>query len=80
MIALGCDPQDPKFGFSELKDEDLYTKRVDEPHNVGDGAKTEGWIWREGYYGNLTNEEEAKYVQDCKFLYLICRPFKFTVI
>ena len=80
IIALGCNPQDPKFGFPELKDEDLYTKRVDEPHNVGDGAKTEGWIWREGYYGNLTNEEEAKYVQDYKFLYLICRPFKFTVI
>ncbi|KAJ6481348.1 hypothetical protein DFH09DRAFT_950853, partial [Mycena vulgaris] len=64
MIAIGCDPQDPKFGFPELKDEDLYTKRVDEPHNVGDGAKTEGWIWRQGYYGNLTDEEEAKYVQD----------------
>ncbi|KAJ6506461.1 hypothetical protein DFH09DRAFT_867734, partial [Mycena vulgaris] len=31
---------------------------------VGDGAKTEGWIWRQGYYGNLTDEEEAKYVQD----------------
>ncbi|KAJ6505043.1 hypothetical protein C8R45DRAFT_817687, partial [Mycena sanguinolenta] len=42
---------------------DLYTKRVDEPHNTGNGAKTEGWIWRQGYYGNLTNEE-AKYVQD----------------
>ncbi|KAJ6501324.1 hypothetical protein DFH09DRAFT_1102544 [Mycena vulgaris] len=31
---------------------------------VGDVAKTEGWIWRQGYYGNLTDEEEAKYVQD----------------
>ncbi|KAJ6450255.1 hypothetical protein C8R45DRAFT_946863 [Mycena sanguinolenta] len=51
----------PKFGFPEPKD--LYTKRVDEPHNVGDGAKTEGWIWRQGYYRNWTNEE-AKYVQD----------------
>ncbi|KAJ7476653.1 hypothetical protein FB451DRAFT_1173522 [Mycena latifolia] len=26
MIALGCNPQDPKFGFPELRDEDLYTK------------------------------------------------------
>ncbi|KAJ6474345.1 hypothetical protein C8R45DRAFT_762547, partial [Mycena sanguinolenta] len=46
MIALGCDPQDPKFGFPELKDEDLYTKRVYQPHNMGDGARTEGWIWQ----------------------------------
>ena len=72
-------PQDPKFGFPELKDEDLYTKRVDEPHNVGDGATTEGWIWQQGYCGNLT-KEEAKYVQDCKFPHLISRPFNFTVI
>ncbi|KAJ6471519.1 hypothetical protein C8R45DRAFT_1165325 [Mycena sanguinolenta] len=26
MIALGCNPEDPKFGFPELGDEDLYTK------------------------------------------------------
>ncbi|KAJ7838809.1 hypothetical protein B0H14DRAFT_2361481, partial [Mycena olivaceomarginata] len=26
MITLGCNPQDPKFGFPELRDKDLYTK------------------------------------------------------
>ncbi|KAJ6479763.1 hypothetical protein C8R45DRAFT_832802 [Mycena sanguinolenta] len=45
MIALGCNPGDPKFGLSELRDEDLYTKNVDQPHNLGDGEKVEGWIW-----------------------------------
>ena len=45
MIALGCNPEDPNFGFPELKDEDLYTKNVNEPHNLGDGKKVEGWIW-----------------------------------
>ncbi|KAJ6459862.1 hypothetical protein C8R45DRAFT_941924 [Mycena sanguinolenta] len=39
MIALGCNPEDPKFGFPQLRDEDLYTKNVDQPHNLGDGGK-----------------------------------------
>jgi hypothetical protein len=42
MITLGYNPQDPKFGFLELRDEDLYTKNVDQPHNLGDGGKVEG--------------------------------------
>jgi hypothetical protein len=71
MIALGCNPQDPKFGFPELRDEDLYTKNVDEPHKLGDGGKVEGWIWRQGHYGNLSPAEEAKYVLDCKSSYLM---------
>ena len=66
MIALGCNPEDSNFGFPELKDEDLYTKNVNEPHNLGDGKKVEGWIWRQGYYGNMTPEEEADYVMDCE--------------
>ena len=71
MITLGCDPKDPKFGFPELRDEDLYTKSVDQPNNLGDGAKVEGWIWRQGHHGNLSAEEEAAYVLDCKLSYLI---------
>ncbi|KAJ7694518.1 hypothetical protein B0H14DRAFT_2419125, partial [Mycena olivaceomarginata] len=51
IIALGCNPQDPKFGFPELRDEDLYTKNVDQPHNLGDGEKV---------------EEEAEYFLDCE--------------
>ncbi|KAJ7493919.1 hypothetical protein FB451DRAFT_1020845, partial [Mycena latifolia] len=64
MIALGCNAQDPKSGFPELRDEDLYTKNVDEPHKLGDGGKVEGWIWRQGHYGNLSPAEEAEYVLD----------------
>ncbi|KAJ7094336.1 hypothetical protein C8R44DRAFT_749527 [Mycena epipterygia] len=45
MIALGCNPEDPRFEYPELKDADLYTKNVDQPHNLGDGGKVEGWIW-----------------------------------
>ncbi|KAJ6452205.1 hypothetical protein C8R45DRAFT_945755 [Mycena sanguinolenta] len=43
MIAIGCSPEDPNFGFPELKDEDLYTNNVNEPHNLGDVKKVEGW-------------------------------------
>ncbi|KAJ6505280.1 hypothetical protein C8R45DRAFT_923574 [Mycena sanguinolenta] len=71
MIALGCNPEDPKFGFPELRDEDLYTKNVDQPHNLGDGGKVEGWIWQQGFHGNLTAAEEAEYVLDCQSGYLV---------
>ncbi|KAJ7821468.1 hypothetical protein B0H14DRAFT_2599227 [Mycena olivaceomarginata] len=64
MITLGCNPQDLKFGFLELRDEDLYTKNVDQPHNLGDGGKVEGWIWQQGYHENLSEAEEAEYVLD----------------
>ncbi|KAJ7610099.1 hypothetical protein FB45DRAFT_875911 [Roridomyces roridus] len=37
MVALGRNPQDPRY--PELKDQDLYTKNVNEPHNLGDGAR-----------------------------------------
>ncbi|KAJ6447374.1 hypothetical protein C8R45DRAFT_948565 [Mycena sanguinolenta] len=57
----------PKFGFPELRDEDLYTKNVNQPHNLGDGGKVEGWIWRQGFHGNLTAAEEAEYVLDYCF-------------
>ncbi|KAJ6477732.1 hypothetical protein C8R45DRAFT_791295, partial [Mycena sanguinolenta] len=50
--------------FPELKDRDLYTKHVNELHALGDGGKTEGWIWRLGHCGNLFATEEAEYVAD----------------
>ena len=64
MIALGCNPME--FRYQELKNEDLYTKNVNEPHTLGDGGKVEGWIWHKGYYGNLSDEDEAEYTLDCK--------------
>ncbi|KAJ7771229.1 hypothetical protein B0H14DRAFT_2402237, partial [Mycena olivaceomarginata] len=66
MITLGCNPQDPKFGFPELRDKDLYTKNVDQPHNLGDRGKVEGWIWRQGYHENSSEAEEAEYVLYCE--------------
>ncbi|KAJ7233451.1 hypothetical protein C8J57DRAFT_1090535 [Mycena rebaudengoi] len=72
MIALGCNPQDPKFGFLELRDEDIYTKNVDQPHNLGDGGKVEGWIWRQGYHENLSEAEEAEYVLDLAWVQWHC--------
>jgi hypothetical protein len=45
MIKPGCNPADPTFGFPELKDSDLYTTDVNQPHQLGDDSKSEGWIW-----------------------------------
>ncbi|KAJ7898187.1 hypothetical protein B0H14DRAFT_2557228 [Mycena olivaceomarginata] len=67
LIALGCNPQDPQFRFPKLRDEDLYTKNVDQPHNLGNGGKVEGWIWQQGYHENLSEVEEAEYVPDLKW-------------
>ena len=67
MIALSCNTEDPRFEYPQLKDADLYTKNVDQPHNLGDGEKVEGWIWQKGKHGNLSEAEDAKYTLDCKF-------------
>jgi hypothetical protein len=44
---------------------------VDQPHDLGDGGKVEGWIWREGKQGNLSEAEDAEYTLDCKFNYVL---------
>ncbi|KAJ7612757.1 hypothetical protein FB45DRAFT_874959 [Roridomyces roridus] len=62
MISLGLNTRDSRY--PELKDEDLYTKSVNEPHNLGDGSKLEGWIWRKGHHGNMSEVEEAEYTLD----------------
>ena len=37
--------------FPEPKPEDTYTKDTMVPYTLGDGSKTEGWIWRVGLMG-----------------------------
>ncbi|KAJ7848506.1 hypothetical protein B0H14DRAFT_2583018 [Mycena olivaceomarginata] len=64
---LPLDPQDPKFGFPKLRDEDLYTKNVDQPHNLGNGGKIEGWIWQQGYHENSSEVEGAEYFPDLQW-------------
>ena len=72
MINLGCNPADPTFGFPELKDNDLYTRDVNQPHQLGDGSKSEGWIWQVGKYGNPSEEEQAKTALDGRSIEFHC--------
>ena len=53
MIALGCNPEDPRFQYPELKDTDLYTKNVDQPYNLGDRLRV-------GFGGKASMETRPK--------------------
>ncbi|KAK7021435.1 hypothetical protein R3P38DRAFT_2435965, partial [Favolaschia claudopus] len=53
--------------FPELEDKDLYTTDVNEPHQLRDGSKVEGWIWRIGKYGNPSPEEQAQMSLDVQW-------------
>lgn len=62
MIALGLPTDNEQF--PELKDGDTYMKDPSKPHKLGDGKKIEGWIWRVGITGDMTEEEREEYSED----------------
>ena len=43
--------------FPALQPEDTYTKDTMVPHTLGDGSTTEGWIWRVGPMGKMSDAE-----------------------
>lgn len=52
--------------FPALNDEDTYTKDTMAPHVLGDGnaSRTEGWIWRVGPLGKMSEEEYEDWQKD----------------
>jgi len=50
--------------FPELKDRDMYTKDTMAPHALGDGSKTEGWIWNVGPLGKMTETEYEDWTKE----------------
>jgi len=62
MVALGRTDNT----FPELNDEDMYTKDTMAPHALGDGSKTEGWIWNVGPLGKMSDTEYEDWTKESK--------------
>lgn len=60
MIRLGMSSEE----FPELNDADLWRKDPLQYHKLGDGQKTEGWIWRVGLPQNMSDDEREEYLED----------------
>lgn len=55
---------DPKFldNFPELTDEDTYTKNASSARNIGDGTRTDSWIWTFGRLKGLSQAEQDDFI------------------
>ncbi|KDR71018.1 hypothetical protein GALMADRAFT_15660, partial [Galerina marginata CBS 339.88] len=62
MIRLGL-PADSKE-FPKLGKDDLWTKNSSRFLELGDGRKTEGWIWRVGLPADMSEGEREEYLED----------------
>ena len=62
MIRLGLSSNSTKF--PELSADSIFMKDVSTPHKLGDGTKTEGWIWRVGLPDDLSEAERDDYAED----------------
>jgi len=65
--------------FPELKPEDTYTKDTMVPHTLGDGSTTEGWIWRVGPMGKMSDAELEDWTKESEWWLRGC-PSNFTFI
>ena len=50
--------------FPEMMPKDLWMKDVSEKRKVGDGRITEGWIWRMGGRGDMSDEERDTFNEE----------------
>jgi hypothetical protein len=64
MIGLGRSAEYLQETFPEMKPQDLWMKDVSDKHKVGDGMVTEGWIWRVGALGNMSEEERDTFSEE----------------
>ena len=64
MIGLGRSAEYLQETFPEMKPQDLWMKDVSDKHKVGDGRITEGWIWRVGPMGNMSEEERDAFSEE----------------
>ena len=65
MIRLGMSEKSEEF--PELNDTDIWRKDPSQYHNLGDGQKTEGWIWRVGLPANMSDDEREEYLEDSAY-------------
>ena len=58
--------------FPELNDSDRYTKDTMVPHALGDGSKTEGWIWSIGPLGKMCDTEYEDWTKESEWYNWLC--------
>lgn len=58
LVCLGMHA--PSSNLKELKEEDMYRPSVQDPHELGSGKKTAGWIWAVGHSGKEQNDWEQE--------------------
>ncbi|PPQ98101.1 hypothetical protein CVT26_003271 [Gymnopilus dilepis] len=66
--AIILSQSDPKTlsDFPELKDEDTYAKNAATARSIGDGAKTDSWIWTYGRLKGLSQSEQDDFTLETK--------------
>jgi hypothetical protein len=65
MIRLGMSEKSEEF--PELNDADMWRKDPLQYHELGDGQKTDGWIWRVGLPANMSDDEREEYLEDSAY-------------
>ncbi|KAJ7576191.1 hypothetical protein C8J56DRAFT_1062311 [Mycena floridula] len=62
MLNLGLSPSSQ--AFPPLTDADLYCKDPSKPVELGDSKKTDGWIWRVGNLGEMSDNDRSDFEKD----------------
>ena len=58
--------------FPELREEDTYMKNAASAREVGDGARTDSWIWTFGRLKGLSKSEQDKFALESESKFLSC--------
>ena len=65
MIQLGMSEKSEEF--PELNNADIWRKDPLQYYKLGDGQKTDGWIWRVGLPANMSDDEWEEYLEDSAY-------------
>ncbi|KAK7024355.1 hypothetical protein VNI00_016409 [Paramarasmius palmivorus] len=62
MLALGLSEKDQ--AFRPIRDEDIFIKNTLDYHALGEGSKTESWLWGAGDLASLSEIERSDFAID----------------
>lgn len=66
VLSLSNSPQGLD-GYPVLLNEDMYQKNAAESRVLGDGKKTDSWIWSYGSLRGLDQREKASFLKQCMY-------------
>ncbi|KAK7056512.1 hypothetical protein VNI00_003068 [Paramarasmius palmivorus] len=62
MLALGLSEKDQ--AFQPIRDKDVFMKNTLDYHALGEGSKTESWLWGAGDLASLSETERSEFAID----------------